>query len=182
MKRKLTNRETALVIRCLRIGMATGTVARILNTRTSIIAGLIETNDDCKQAVKARVRESVTAVRIKQRDDVHCLYAPEPTTPVYPVLHEAHGAVKEGFDAIADLRSFVAARYGITEAQMDDASRIKRHIFAREAAVCAARLLWPHLSLAQIGQHFANRPHATIHHILKKHKLPTAAIGQKHAA
>lgn len=183
MTTKLTDREIALVARMLRIGMTQETIARIVKTNTATIQNLIEADDSCKQAYALRPVKAVSAPIVPQNNDCEQDEEYVSTTPVPPVMEEAKIAASKGFPDIASIKRYIAERYDVTIQQMDDGTRIWRRVRAREAAICTARMMWPHLTLMQVGRHFGSRQHATVLYILKKHGMSTASTQpQKHAA
>lgn len=182
MKKKLTDREISLVARMLRIGMEPETIARVLKTSIPTIQNLIETIDGCKQAFALRPIKTVHVPTMPLNADGEQGEEYISRAPVPPVMEVAKIAATKDFKDILAIKRYIAERYDVTIQQMDDGTRIWRRVRAREAAICAARIMWPHLTLMQVGRHFGSRQHATILYVLKKHGMSTASTPSQNQA
>ena len=63
----------------------------------------------------------------------------------------------------------VAAKYGLTPADLAGESRLRRVAYARHEAIWTVRQARPHLSLPALGRIFGGRDHSTIHYAIEVH-------------
>ncbi|UCA47718.1 helix-turn-helix domain-containing protein [Pseudochrobactrum sp. XF203] len=115
--------------------------------------------------------------RSKQRE--HKTQTHNSTIP--DVLISAELLVSLQFETFEELRMMAADLFNVPKETLDEKNRTVRVVRAKHAAICAAKIHWPDISLSALGREFFV-DHTSALHALRKYGIYTSQSQTKSAA